>query len=91
MKKILLIGLGCLALTFTSKAYAVWPPSVSLAEDSAPAAAASETKSLSATSQRASEIVDKLEADEHRLQLILRDIEEDKKKLKENKNGHSVR
>jgi len=73
------------------RAYAVWPPSTMLAEASAPAPITNSSESLSETSKHAQEIVDKLDADERRLQAVLQAIEEDKKKLKEQDNGHSVR
>ncbi len=76
-----------------SRASAVWPPSTALSQE--PTATATPmvvaTGSLSETSQHAREIVDKLDADERRLQAVLQAIEEDKKKLKEQDNGHSVR
>ena len=73
------------------RAYAVWPASTTLAEETAPASSITAKESLADASQRAIEVVDKLDADERRLQAVLQAIEEAKKKLKENDNGHSVR
>ena len=94
MKKVIstLILFVVLTLAVSMRAFAVWPPSTMLAEETEPAPSAQDTQKLSATSERAHEVVDKLEADEQRLQVVLRTIEEDKKKLEEQSNdGHPVR
>ncbi len=72
-------AIGCLLVAaLGSKSPAVWPPSTSLQEEAAPKPAPAED--FSATSERVQQLVDKLEADERRLEKLLLELEARTKK-----------
>jgi hypothetical protein len=71
------------SLIIPARVSAVWPPSTSLeGESPAPSASGSEEMTLKVTPSSTA-VIDKLEADERRLQNILQDLLEDERALKQ--------
>jgi hypothetical protein len=62
---------------------AVWPPSTSLEEEPGTPSASGAAEMSSKVSPSSTAVIDKLEADERRLQNILRDLIEDERALKQ--------
>lgn len=98
MKKMMIVLV--MALGVPMSAWAVWPPSTTLDEEAAATPAENIHENLSAVSERAELVVDKLNQDEQRLAEILKRLEKDQSKLKptevkpsekkEDLNGHSL-
>jgi hypothetical protein len=93
MKKIILIGIGGLLLTFpiAGHVFAVWPPSTELEAEAKAAASTASAQNLGSDLPRPRGLADRLEDDERRLHAVLQDLEKDSKGLKRSSDTTGTR